>query len=82
MFYAENYCKTIMDINGEYVITGPVVGTDRTHTVRVPRSELAAYVSGELIQDALKSVSAEDREFLISGYDGERWKELFGEDEV
>ena len=39
----------------------------KQHSVTVPRKEVEAYVAGELIQNALKSVSADDREFLISG---------------
>ena len=37
------------------------------HEVKVPAQELFEYRNGEYIQDALVSVSALDREFLLTG---------------
>ena len=37
------------------------------HEVKVPANELFKYRQGDYIQDALKSVSASDREFLLTG---------------
>ena len=37
------------------------------HEVMVPAEELFEYRNGEYIQDALVSVSALDREFLLTG---------------
>jgi len=38
--------------------------------------------AGKLIQDALPYLSAEEREFLVSGINPTEWSELYEEDEV
>ena len=46
----------------------------------VPTLELEAWLlSGKKIQEALASVSADDREFLKSGISPDGWFELFGD---
>ena len=40
-----------------------------------------AWQGGELIQEALPELSADQRELLISGTCGKCWNELFGSDE-
>jgi hypothetical protein len=40
---------------------------------------LREYQSGKLMQEAFHFLTAEEREFLISGMTPEEWKELFGD---
>jgi hypothetical protein len=70
MLYADNFCRyTEKMVHGVhyYTFTGKCLFSDRVHSVDVPGPELFAYRQGALIQDALKSVSVDDREFLMSG---------------
>lgn len=55
-------------------------GTKKVYHLRPER--VLAWRNGMLIQDALPELSAEDREFLISGLCPDCWKALLGvEDE-
>lgn len=80
MRYAEKYCdyKETYE-NGEhfYIFTGKCVKTHKEYSVKVPGKELYAYNQGALIQNAMPSVSRQDREFLISGFSPEGWNILF-----
>lgn len=67
---------------GDAWVSGPMCPHCHVyHNVRVPAAEYAAWQNGALIQDALVSLTAEDREKLISGFCAKGWKALFGEDE-
>ena len=48
-------------------IKGRCMFTGKEHTVSVPYAGFVAWQNGELIQNAMPGVSADDREFLISG---------------
>lgn len=50
-----------------YVFSGKCIFCDRDVEVSVPGTELYAYRQGKAIQDAMPSVSAADREFLMTG---------------
>ena len=54
--------------------------TGRTHTreIAVTQEQIDAWIGGELIQKAMPNVSAEDREFLMTGITPEEWNEIFG----
>lgn len=55
----------------------PVTGAENTREIPCTEEQLAAWKSGVLIQHAMPDVSAEDREFLISGCTPEDWAKLF-----
>lgn len=79
MYYADSRCTVTERRDPHvYVFTGPCLATGKTYSVTVPAAELFAYRAGAMIQDALVSVSAEDREFLMSGFSPEGWDETFG----
>jgi hypothetical protein len=68
--------------DGTVTVAGVCRVTKKFHTVRVPLHGLVAwYHRGEMIQDALGEVSAEDREFIQTSTSPEGWELLFGEDE-
>ena len=50
-------------------------------TITVESAELAAWRSGKLVQDAFPTLSADERELLISGTHPECWEALFSEEE-
>lgn len=85
MKYARSFCECREEFDPVhvYIFSGTFVDTKQPHSVTVPAAELFAYNCGDLIQDALKSVSADDREFLKTGLSrlDEVWKlagDLFG----
>ena len=53
--------------------------TKNTHTREIPvtQAELDDWDSGTLIQDAMPTLSADDREFLMTGATPEEWDEMF-----
>ncbi len=71
------YTETYEDGKHYYIFTGPCLITKKPYSVKVPGSELYAYNQGRYIQDAMPSVSAEDREFLMTGYSPEGWDKIF-----
>lgn len=61
-----------------YDFTGPCMVTGEPYTVRIPGKELFAYNQGRHVQDAMPSLNAGDREFVISGTSPAGWEQLFG----
>jgi hypothetical protein len=51
------------------------------HILLVESEDYAAWQRGELIQDAMPYLSADEREILISGVCGRCFDEMFGEGE-
>ena len=58
-----------------YAFTGPCVKTGKPYTVTIPANELWELNQGGLIH-CLKSLNADDREFVKSGYSPEGWKKM------
>lgn len=61
----------------EKEVTCICCGTKKVYHLRLDR--VLAWRSGMLIQDAFPELSAEDREFLISGLCPKCWNNLFKE---
>lgn len=59
-------------------VTGPCKFTGEEYSCIVPVDGLARFMKGEHAQTAMPSVSADDREFLISGISPAGWKKTFG----
>jgi len=70
--YTQNYSE------GTYTFTGPCRVTGDSYTVTIPGSELFDLNQGLPVQDALKSLDREQREFVMSGTSPEGWEKLFG----
>ena len=51
----------------------------RNHQMTVPSAGVDAMIRGEFVQNAFPTLSADDRERLISGTCPECWNRLFGE---
>lgn len=60
-----------------YVFGAKCLVTRQMYTVKVPAEALFAYNQGEPIQTAMHMLSAEDREFLMSGLSPEGWSVTF-----
>jgi hypothetical protein len=80
MRYADNHCF-YRETADSYIYTGPCVMTGEIVTVNVKSSELFAYRQGVLIQNALKSNTDAEREFLISGVSEKAFESLCGDND-
>lgn len=64
------------------VITGKCRVTGELYTTQpVAKTAIEAWASGKPIQVAMPELSAEDREFIISGFSPKGWKQLFPDEE-
>ena len=57
--------------------------TGRTHEMDIPvtKEQLDAWQRGELIQRAMPDLTADQREFIMTGITPEEWAEAFGPEE-
>lgn len=69
------YQKTRRAVN----LSGKCVFTGRRYSVTVSRDDFDKYNAGALMQDAFPELSADDREFLISGIAPGGFDQLFKE---
>ena len=58
----------------------PFTGKMNTLDVPVTEDQLERWRAGELIQNAMPDVSADDREFLMTGITPDSWAKTFGEE--
>jgi hypothetical protein len=57
-------------------------GIVRTKEFPITKEQLISWESGnQLIQDAFPNLSADDREFIMTGVVKEEWNEIFDEEE-
>lgn len=78
MRYADTYCTYVEAFNPHrFIYTGQCRVNNSLYTVEIPAEELYAYRQGAMAQDAFKSLSADEREFLISGSTPSGWFEMF-----
>ena len=59
--------------------TSPFTGITRMREITVTQEQLDRWQAGELIQNAMPNLSADDREFVMTGITAEEWDEAFGE---
>lgn len=83
MTFADQHCTytEVHEPEHYYIFTGKCIETGKPYTVKVPGRELYNYRQGMHIQDAMPSVSVDDREFLLSGLSPEGWKLAMGPEE-
>ena len=58
----------------------PRTGIENSMDIDVTNEQLAAwdYGNGELIQNAMPNVNADEREFILTGYTPEDWEGMYG----
>lgn len=70
--------------NGRYDVrvwaTSGLTGKEHQRDMEIALDDWHAYHDGQLVQVCFPYLSADDREFLITGSTPEEWDELFGED--
>lgn len=57
--------------------TNPFTGEVVTREIAVTEAALAAWQNGHLIQEAMPTLSADDREFIKTGLLPEQWAAIF-----
>jgi hypothetical protein len=57
--------------------------TGNVHTIDIPVTDeqIDAWMTGTFIQDAMPHISADHREFLMTGITPDEWERYFGKDE-
>lgn len=63
-------------ITKKSILTGKL----NTMELDVSKDQLDRYEAGELVQNVFPKLSADEREFLISGITPEEWNKAFGEE--
>ena len=56
-------------------------GITSTFDLDVTEAEILAWQAGELIQNAMPRLNADEREFVKTGITPEEWEEIFGPEE-
>jgi hypothetical protein len=56
-------------------------GSWNQREINVTEEQVNRWQTGELIQDVMPNLSADDREFLMTGSTPDEWNEAFGGDE-
>lgn len=61
----------------------PLTGKESFLFLRITEEQLVAWAEGRAgnVQDAFPHLSADEREFLMTGYTADDWKAIFGEPE-
>ena len=62
--------------------TSPFSGDKNTMDINVTRLQIVAWEAGELIQNAMPNLTADEREFIISGITPSDWLKMLGEEEA
>ena len=60
--------------------TSMFTGVERTLDLPITEAQLNAWKSGTLCQDAFPQLSADDREFVMTGVTAQEWANEFGTD--
>jgi len=55
-------------------------GIERTRDLDITQEQAEAYSNGAKIQDAFPHLSADDREFIMTGITADEWDATFGEE--
>ena len=58
----------------------PISGTN-VMDLPITQAQLDAYANGAMIQDAFPNLTADQREFIKTGYTAEEWEQIFSEDD-
>jgi len=61
--------------------TSPLTGLVNYVTMEYDEEDYKAWINGTPIQDAMPYLSANEREFLMTGITSEEWEEAFGKED-
>ena len=61
--------------------TSRLTGNTSAMNIDITQAQLDAWVDGSLIQNVMPNISADEREFIMTGITPDEWDAEFGEDE-
>ena len=61
--------------------TNPLTGRNNFVSLDITEEQLRSWHNGELIQDAMPNLTADEREFIMTGITPDSWKFLMGDDD-
>jgi hypothetical protein len=61
--------------------TSPLSGNIHSIDLNVTEEQINAYKNGMLIQDAFPNLTADEREFIMTGITAEEWNTVFAEED-
>lgn len=59
----------------------PLTGQVNSMDLDITEEQIKKFKDGALIQNAFPNLTADEREFLLTGYTPEDWKEMFPDEE-
>ena len=65
----------------EIIRTSPFSGNTNSMEIEVTQEQLSSWENGTLIQNAMPHLSADEREFIMTGVTPSEWAEAFGSSE-
>jgi len=65
----------------EITRTSIITGTTRTKDLNVTPEQIKAWEGGKLIQDAMPQLTADEREFILTGVTQDEWDKYIKDDE-
>lgn len=61
--------------------TSGFTGVEHTRDIPITLHQYMRWIDGELIQNVMPEISADDREFIMTGITPEEWAATFGGEE-
>ena len=62
----------------QIVRTSRISGNTNVMDIDITQAQLDAWVDGSLIQDVMPDISADEREFIMTGITPDEWDAMFG----
>ena len=65
----------------QIVRTSRISGNTNVMDIDITTDQFLSWINGSLIQDVMPDISADEREFIMTGITPDEWDAEFGEDE-
>ena len=65
----------------QIVRTSRISGNTNVMDIDITTDQFLSWINGSLIQDVMPDISADEREFIMTGTTPDEWDAMFGEDE-
>ena len=65
----------------QIVRTSRISGNTNVMDIDITTDQFLSWIDGSLIQDVMPNISADEREFIMTGITPSEWDAMFGEDE-
>ena len=65
----------------QIVRTSRISGNTNVMDIDITTDQFLSWIDGSLIQEVMPNISADEREFIMTGITPDEWDAMFGEDE-